>query len=106
MLNLAWNLGGASMRRTIICVCITLAALLSLGASAQAETKAPKSVLVEAARVSPGGRGIQVVVGQAELGSNIKASDIAIAGGVLVDAKIEADRGKRNSVGITPLRTA
>jgi hypothetical protein len=73
--------------------------------------KIPKSVLVEAARAAPGGRGVDVVVGQAEIASNINPSfaTLAMGGGVLgviIDAKVDSDRAKRAMAGITPLRTA
>lgn len=75
------------------------------------EPAIPKSVLVESARAVSGGRATQVVVGQAELGANINPSYamVAMGGGVLgalIDAKIQSDRGKRASVGITPIRDA
>lgn len=94
---------------------VSLAVVLCLAAPAQAaETKPPKipkSVLVESARIAPGGRGVDVVVGQAEIASNINPSFamLAMGGGVLgvlIDAKVDSDRAKRAMAGITPLRAA
>lgn len=71
--------------------------------------KIPRFVLAEAARAAPAGRGVNVVVGQAELGSNINPSmaTVALGGGVLgvlIDAKVGNDRAKRAEASITPLR--
>lgn len=86
-----------------------LAASACLAAPASAGDQ--KAVLSEAARAAPGGRGIEVVVSQAELGSNINPSMamVAMGGGLLgvvIDAKVNSDREHRAQQGITPLRMA
>ncbi|CAN7291844.1 hypothetical protein LJR164_001474 [Phenylobacterium sp. LjRoot164] len=63
----------------------------------------------EAARPVAGGRAVQVSVGQAELGSNINSTlGFAMAAGgavgVLIEAKVGADRAQRAQLGITPIR--
>lgn len=92
--------------------CLVVAVVLGLATPALgAEPKIPKSVFLESARTAPEGREVEVVVGQAELGSNINPSYamVAMGGGVLgvlIDAKVGSDRAKRAEVGITPLRKA
>lgn len=72
---------------------------------------APKNVVPEASKSVEGGLGVQVLVAQSEIKSNINPSyvSVAMAGGVLaalIDAKIESDRAKRAEMEIAPLRTA
>ena len=79
--------------------------------AAPAFAAGPPVAIPESQRAIAGGRGLEVTVPQAELGANINASnlDMAMGGGVLgvlIDAKIEADRGKRSKALITPLREA
>lgn len=83
---------------------------LSVSTSASAATVA-KNVLPEAARVVEGGRTLEILVPQAEIKSNINASNVSMyAGGgllmALVDAKINSDRAKAAESDIQPLRAA
>ena len=91
-------------------VALLLAVCVAVPAVA-AGAKIPKSVLVESARMLPGGRGVVVTVAQGELASNINPSmaTVVLAGGLigaLIDAKVDSDRGKRAQAGITPVRVA
>ena len=85
------------------------ALMLCAALPAQAAPKPLKYVLSEAARPVAGGRAVQVSVGQAELGSNINSTiGFAVAAGgmvgVLIEAKVGADRAQRAQLGITPIR--
>ena len=87
-----------------------LALSIALPAAA-AEPKVPKTVLVEQARELPGGHGVAVTVAQPEISSNINPSiaTLVLAGGLIgavIDAKVDADRGKRAQAGIAPVQTA
>lgn len=100
------------MRLSAIAVCFGFAVTMGLPLSTHAdEPKTPKSVLLETARAAPDGRRVQVVVGQVELGSNINPSYVMVAmgGGLiggLIDAKVQSDRARRATIGITPIRTS
>ncbi len=96
--------------RAVFCFCMTLAAALIFTSEAAADQR-QLTVLAEAARPVSGGRGVQVIVPQAELGMNINPSYATAATGggligVVIDANIQASRGRRASVGITPIRIA
>lgn len=85
------------------------ALMLCVALPVQAAPKPLKYVLPEAARPVAGGRAVQVSVGEAELGSNINSTlGFAMAAGgavgVLIEAKVGADRAQRAQLGITPIR--
>jgi hypothetical protein len=68
------------------------------------------TVMSEADRVVPGGRSVEVVVPQAEIGAGVNlsyAGDFLGGGlfGALIDVNIEIARGKAAQAAVTPLRT-
>ncbi len=95
------------MMRMTLCAWAAVVASVCLTAPAHAGNS--KTVLPEAQRGFPGGRAVEVIVSQAELGSNINPSmaEVAMGGGLLgvvIDAKVDSDREHRAQAGIIPLR--
>ena len=68
-------------------------------------------IVPDNARNLTGGRAVEVVVGQAEIGSNINPSNIGMAAGGgllagLVESAVNAEKAKKAEAAITPLRDA
>lgn len=100
------RLGDADMFRTAL-----LAALAAfvLADHAAARERRHLNVLQESARVVEGGRSVQVLVAQPELGAAINPSNVsgAMGGGLLgamIDSSIQSSRAGRAELGITPIR--
>ncbi|WP_395644801.1 hypothetical protein [Terricaulis sp.] len=94
------------MFRTILLA--GLAALL-LAAPAAAQPRRNLGVLQESARVVEGGRAVQVLVAQPELGAAIVPSNVtgAMGGGLIgamIESSVQQQRAGRAEVGITPIR--
>lgn len=97
------------MSRTKMRGCAAAVVLALLGTPALAADNMKS--FPASAQAAPGGRDLEVIVAQAELGSNINVSfaSVALGGGLLpalIDAKVDSDRSKRAKAGITPLRNA
>ena len=97
------------MRVSAVMFCAIVALLgLSAGPAAAGDSK---YVLAPEARTAPNGRGLEVLVGQGEIKSDINPSDVVAATGggllgALIDAKINSDRAKRAEAAIQPIRAA
>ncbi len=94
------------IRASVLLCCASL-----LPMSAAAYAGAPPLVVAESARTVTGGRSVEVVVGQAELKSDINPSNVAVATGggllgALIATSIDASHTKKAEAAITPVRDA